>query len=59
MKKLTKENILDLISEEQIFERYFGQKVDRRKKYVSPFREDKNPDCTFYRSKSGILYFKD
>ena len=33
--------------------------TDKNKKFSSPFREDKNPSCTFYQSDSKIWYIHD
>jgi len=50
------EDVLDKISQEQVFYEYLGIYPDLRKKFLSPFRNDKDPGCrfTWY---SGILYF--
>lgn len=49
-------DILNLISQEQIFSEYLGIYPDLNKRFKSPFRVDKDPGCrfTWY---SGILYF--
>lgn len=56
---ITKESIFAHVSQEQIFERYLGEKVVLGKKYCSPLRKDKNPTCGFAYARSGKLYFKD
>lgn len=49
-------DILNLISQEQVFSEYLGIYPDLNKRFKSPFRVDKDPGCrfTWY---SGILYF--
>lgn len=56
---LNRDNILTHISQEQIFEHYFGQPVSLEQKYTNPLRVDNNPGCQFYYNKSGILLFND
>ena len=59
---LTKDDILEQISETDIFNYYlreYGITVDFNVKYVSPFRTDNRPDCTFGYSKKGTLIFND
>lgn len=50
------EDVLNKVSQEQVFLEYLGIYPDLNKRYLSPFRTDKNPGCrfTWY---SGILYF--
>jgi hypothetical protein len=55
---LTKENILERISQEDIFKMVFGSTPEEHKYIKSPFREDKTPDCYFEWYKD-ILYFID
>lgn len=52
------EFIEDHITPEDIFE-YYLYPVNFAVKYTNPFREDRHPDCNYYISKSGILYFVD
>lgn len=55
---LTVEFINTFVSQESIFEHIIGVKVQTTKKFLSPFRNDKSPTCTFaYRS--GVLLFRD
>jgi hypothetical protein len=56
---VTKEVIFSRLSQEQIFERYFGVKVVLGTQYCSPLRTDKNPTGGFAYAKSGKLYFRD
>lgn len=54
-------NIQDIMyntSPELIFQEFLGHYPDLRKRYLSPFRDDKNPGCRFER-KRGQLYFVD
>lgn len=57
--KLTKENLLKYVYQEEIFEKYLGFSVELGKKYCNPLRDDKNPDCSFYYSDNQTLYFMD
>ena len=56
--KITKELILSRFSEEQLMEYYLHIPV-KKGLFRSPLRRDKQPTCSFYRNKSGILIFKD
>ena len=56
--KITKELILSRFSEEQLMEYYLHLPV-KKGLFRSPLRRDKQPTCSFYRNKSGILIFKD
>lgn len=55
---LTKEFILENVSEETIFSTYLYP-VNFNKRFINPFREDEHPDCTFYISRTGNLWFVD
>ena len=55
---ITLDYILEHLSEEEIFEEYLYP-VNFSKKYTNPFRIDKHPDCTYYVSAKGVLYFVD
>lgn len=50
--------LLNVISQEQIFLDYLGFYPDLNKRYKSPFRNDKDPGCRFIWY-SGLLYFVD
>lgn len=50
------EKVMERISQEQIFYEYLGIYPDLSKRYLSPFRTDKDPGCRF-EWRSGILYF--
>ena len=56
---VSKEYILTQVTQEAIFEYYFGQKIDLAKKYKSPLRDDKTPGCSFFHGQSGDLLFFD
>lgn len=56
---ITKELILNRVSEEKLMEHYLGVPV-KKGLLKSPLRKDNRPTCAFYRSKrSGRLIFKD
>lgn len=57
-KKITKDLILSKYTEEQIMEYYLRIPV-KKGLVCSPLRKDKRPTCSFYRSGSGTLMFKD
>ena len=45
---ITKEFVLDRVTQEQIFESFLNIKIDLDAKYKSPFRaNDKNESCSF------------
>jgi len=53
----TREDVLRLLSEEQIFDMYGITPTN--KLFCNPFRSDRNPTCSFYRNSNNILKFKD
>ncbi|MEG0773576.1 hypothetical protein [Clostridium sp.] len=56
---ITKELILNRVSEETLMEHYLGAPV-RKGLLKSPLRNDNKPTCAFFRNpKSGRLIFKD
>lgn len=57
--KIDTEKLLEIVSQEQIMEFYFGQPIKLRQAYLNPFREDKYPKCYFFYTKSGQLVFND
>lgn len=57
-KKITREFLLEHNSEEAYIARYTGMRPVK-KVVNSPFREDKHPSCSFYRSSSGRIYLCD
>lgn len=56
---IDKDFILNKLSEETIFSYYLGFLIKPGKLFCSKLRSDKNPTCSFYRNKSGILYYHD
>ena len=56
--KLTKDNILKYVTQEDIFEQFLGVRPVIRKKLLAPYRKDKNPDCYFYMN-GNKLRFRD
>lgn len=56
--EVTKELILQRLSQEQIMEYYLGIPV-KKGLFRSPLRNDKNPTCSFYVNGQGDLIFKD
>jgi hypothetical protein len=55
----TVRKIYDILGQERIMSFYFNDNVVIGKLYLNPFRDDSNPSCKFYWSKSGNLYFVD
>lgn len=49
-------DVLNSVSQEQVFSEYLGIYPDLNGRFKSPFRVDKDPGCRF-RWHSGILYF--
>lgn len=56
---ITKEEILEKITQESIMERYFPYNINYNKTYCNPFRTDKSPGCTFKYDKDKRLLFID
>lgn len=54
---LTKEKILNVISQEEIFE-FYGIPVIHNEMFCSPLRTDEHPTCTF-KYIGDVLYFRD
>jgi len=50
--------IYKYVSQETIFKSVFGEVPDLNKKYLSPFREDNNPNC-YFKNINGHIYFVD
>ena len=55
---ITKEIILNRVSEEQIMEHYLGIPIQKGL-FRSPLRKDDKPTCSFYRDRRGRLIMKD
>lgn len=56
--KITKKMLLEYRTEEEYMTFYLGMSPDKEM-HRNPFRVDRNPTCTFYRSGKGELIFKD
>ena len=56
--RLTKESILEKVSQEQVMEYYSGVPL-RSGNFCSPFRVDRKPSCGYYYSNDNILYLND
>lgn len=56
--KITKEYLLEKNSEETYMSYYLGVPV-KKGLFISPLRDDRHKTCSFFRGKSGNLYFKD
>lgn len=56
--KITKEFLLSKNNEETYMAYYLGAPVNKGL-FVSPLRDDKHKTCSYFRGKSGTLYFKD
>lgn len=57
--KITQDFILSKINQETIMQYYTGLDVNSKKLTLSPLRADNKVTCSFYKSKSGILYLHD
>lgn len=57
--ELTPEQILQKITQEQIFEWILKAPFNFGERYCSPLREDKNPDCRFEERPDGAIVFVD
>lgn len=55
--QLDKNFIFSRVSDEDIFE-FYGIPLSNGT-FCSPLRQDRHPTCSFYRSPSGILYYRD
>lgn len=56
---VTLEKILNLIDEYHIYSHYLGFSVKINKPMTSPFRKDKNPSWSLFRSKQNEIMYKD
>lgn len=56
---VTKDFILQRISEEDIFRRYLGFEPSVVGSYINPLRDDSDPGCGFYVDDRGVWKFKD
>lgn len=55
---ITADQIIQKVSQEQIFEWLLGKKFNIDEKYTAPYREDRTPRCWF-EYKEGVLLFMD
>lgn len=53
------EQVLQKVSQQQIFEWILGEPFNINGRYRSPFREDKNPGCKFIQREDGTILFLD
>ena len=51
--------LLDYVSQEEIFESLIKIYPEEGEKYFSPFRVDKTPDCYFKMDRNGVIRFYD
>lgn len=58
-RELTKENVLKKVSELQIFEYYFENRITLRESYTNPLRADSSPGCKFFIGRTNKLLFID
>jgi hypothetical protein len=57
--ELTKDYILQRISQEQIMEKYLNIPVQTKQQILSPFRNEGTPSCGFYYNNQGRLRIRD
>lgn len=56
---ITKDFILSRVNQESIMQHYTNKDVNSKKLFTSLFRADNHVTCSFYKSKSNILYLHD
>ena len=56
---LTLKTVLSRVSQYDIYKYYLGHDFDFRKKYISPFREDKTPSLGFKYVSNGDIIYRD
>lgn len=56
---VSKESILEKVTEQQIYEFYLGESIFFNKKYKSPYREDNNPSLSLMVTASGTILWRD
>lgn len=56
---VTRRLVLERVSQECIFEYILKEPVDTERKYISPFRVDKNAGCYFRYDNNNVLWFWD
>ena len=57
--KITKDDLLNVISQEDVFAFYMGLPHVVKGRYNSPFREDNNPSFSLWYNQQGTFMFKD
>lgn len=57
--KTTKDFILSKVNQESIMQYYTNKDVNSKKLFTSLFRSDNHVTCSFWKSKSGVLYIHD
>jgi hypothetical protein len=58
-KNNTKQDLINLIGDQNIFEHYFGQEISLSKSYQSVFRVDNSSSTGFYIGENGYLIYND
>lgn len=56
---VTRDFVLERLTQEQIMEYYLGCKIHLKKRFCSPLRKDDHPSCGFFYNKEGTLIFND
>jgi len=56
---LTKYEILSLVPQQEIFQRYLGIPVEFGKMVCNPLRSDQHPTCNFVLGRNGEIWFND
>ena len=56
---ITKDFILSKVNQETIMQYYTNKDVNSKKLFTSLFRNDNHVTCSFWKSKSGVLYIHD
>jgi len=58
-KRLTKSNLLEKVSDVDIYRHYIDQELDFKSNILSPLRREKEPSFGFFIGQSGEICFKD
>lgn len=58
-KKLNKQNLLQHVTDLDIFNYYSGKNLKINKPTLSPLRNEKNPSFSLFKAKDGNIYYKD
>ena len=54
---LEQDTLSRILTEEKIFEKYFGEPIDFYKSYKNPLRSDNNSGCNFFYGKKYLIFF--